>query len=142
MPPGSSVTIAYGLSNICSTLDCSKLTNRVDVTWTSLPASGTTSNPTGSVAGISGNSDGERSGTGGVNRPTYLASATASVCGTCTLQVCGRKFDDTNGDGTLSGGRAPARGVDDLRCAEAPCGGCATFSGIFSTTTDALETGV
>lgn len=135
MPPGSSVTIAYGLPNICSTLDCSKLTNRVDVTWTSLPISGTTSNPTGSVAGASGTVNGERNGSGFVN--DYQAWATASLCGPCTLQVCGRKFDDKNSDGALSTVEPLLAGWTIFAVPTPLCFGCPTISGIFSTTTDA-----
>ncbi len=80
LPFGCVITITYtaqvggvGQINLAD-----ELKNNVTATWTSLPASGTPTNTTGSnTPGISGAPDGERNGSGGTN--TYVAAASASV---------------------------------------------------------------
>jgi uncharacterized repeat protein (TIGR01451 family) len=78
IPLNGTVTIHYTATVSC--VDCSKLVNTANVTWTSLPGPfGTTVNPTTSpTPGTSGSATGERDGSGAVNN--YVASATASLC--------------------------------------------------------------
>jgi hypothetical protein len=98
MGPGSTVTITYTRNITCTR--CSDMTDRVKVTWTSLPGTGTplgASNTTGAVTpGASGAVNGERNGSGTLTPPnSYIATDSASFCG----KVCGVKFSDLNGDG-------------------------------------------
>ncbi len=70
MPVSCSITVDI-FTTIQDTVTPGKvITNTGTVTWTSLPGSGTTGNPTGSVAGTAGSSTGERTGSGGVNKYT------------------------------------------------------------------------
>jgi uncharacterized repeat protein (TIGR01451 family)/fimbrial isopeptide formation D2 family protein len=78
IPVFGTATVHYSATLSC--VDCTKLTNTATVTWTSLPGLlGTTSNPTTSpTPGGTGQFNGERNGSGGVN--DYVSSASATVC--------------------------------------------------------------
>ncbi|MEK6371184.1 MAG: hypothetical protein AABO58_00640 [Acidobacteriota bacterium] len=98
LAPNQSVSVTYTATTTCSR--CADLENTATATWTSLPGTGTFGNPTtDNTPGTSGAPDGERNGSGtGENR--YIATATASLCGT----VCGTKFFDFNSNGVRDPG--------------------------------------
>ena len=66
--PGDDLRILYDVSLTQAVVAGSTVTNTADLTYTSLPGGGSTTNPTGSVTpGASGTSNGERNGSGGIN---------------------------------------------------------------------------
>ena len=68
LPRGASVTARISAQIDATVQAAQTITNTANVVWTSLPGAGTPSNPTGSnTPGGSGDSDGERTGAGGVN---------------------------------------------------------------------------
>ena len=80
LPLGCAITVTYNaqVGGVGQISPADELDNNVTTTWTSLPASGTPANSTGSATpGASGALDGERNGSGGTN--TYTAAAAASV---------------------------------------------------------------
>jgi hypothetical protein len=97
MAPGSTVKITYSRVLHCKT--CQEMTDRIVLTWTSLPGAGTPAgltNTTGAVTpGGSGAMNGERDGSTVLLPNYYFAESAAAFCG----KVCGVKFSDTNGDG-------------------------------------------
>ncbi|RMG82050.1 MAG: hypothetical protein D6712_15290, partial [Chloroflexi bacterium] len=81
MPVGSSVTLTFTVDLDYSLAPNQQVQNTTNVTYTSLPGTGTTPNPTGSTTpGGSGAPDGERDGSDGVGGVNDLvASATETV---------------------------------------------------------------
>ncbi len=79
LAPGDSSTLTFDVTLDYTLEPAETVTNTADVTWTSLPGTGTTGNPTGSdTPGDSGDADGERNGTsGGVN--DHIASDDGDV---------------------------------------------------------------
>ncbi len=78
LDPGQSITLTVTGTLANNTPAGYTLANTADLTWTSLPGTGTSPNPTGSTTpGGSGTVDGERDGSGGVN--DYTATDTVSV---------------------------------------------------------------
>ncbi len=84
VPVGGTVTVTFSAEITCKKPTCDTTTNDAFVIWTSLPATGTLPNPTGSrPPGSSGAPDGERTGAGGVN--DYRSTASAQVPFLCTV---------------------------------------------------------
>lgn len=79
LPPGAVVRIDYQATLLTPVAPTQTIVNTANLAYTSLPgASGTTTNPTGSATpGAGGATDGERDGSGGINR--YFGSDPASV---------------------------------------------------------------
>jgi large repetitive protein len=77
---GGSVTITVN-ATVTATIDAgSSIPNTATGTWTSLPGSGTSPNPTGSVTpGTAGSGTGERTGSGGVNSYTDPGTVAAQL---------------------------------------------------------------
>ncbi|MCB0154530.1 MAG: isopeptide-forming domain-containing fimbrial protein, partial [Anaerolineae bacterium] len=78
LPVGGSVTVAYSATVTSAAIPGNTIPNTATLIYTSLPLTGTAANPTGSLPpGGSGDPDGERDGSGGVN--DYSDSDTAGV---------------------------------------------------------------
>ncbi len=78
LDPGRSITITVTGTVAANAPAGYTLPNTANLTYTSLPGTGTSPNPTGSTTpGGSGASNGERDGSGGIN--DYLASSSASL---------------------------------------------------------------
>ncbi|MCG2785105.1 MAG: isopeptide-forming domain-containing fimbrial protein [Anaerolineae bacterium] len=87
--------------------------NTVNVTWTSLPGTGTTGNPTGSdTPGGSGDSDGERNGTDPIVQPNdYVDSDTHSGSLVDYYSLGNRVWFDTNNNSLMDVGELGAPNV-------------------------------
>lgn len=87
--------------------------NTANLTWTSLPGTGTTGNPTGSdTPGGSGDSDGERNGTDPVVQPNdYSDSAQHTGELVDYYSIGNRVWFDTDNNGTMDAGEQPVDGV-------------------------------
>ncbi len=86
IPNGGSVTVTFDATLNTSVQPDELITNTANVTYSSLPGSGTAINPTGSVTpGATGGDTGERDGSGGHN--DYSDSDTASITVTSPVVV-------------------------------------------------------
>ncbi len=84
--PGATATITYTADLLPSVISGQVIQNTANVTWTSLPGGqGTLGNGTGSdTPGTSGDVDGERNGSGGVNDYTLNDTADVTITGAYT----------------------------------------------------------
>jgi LPXTG-site transpeptidase (sortase) family protein len=86
--------------------------NTADITWTSLPGTGTTGNPTGSdIPGDSGDEDGERDGSETPTHNDYTDSDTETGGLVEYYSLGNRVWFDTDNDGTMDAGEQPVPGV-------------------------------
>ncbi len=137
--PGSTVTIDFTAKLTAAAQPGQTVTNTAVVAGTTLPGSGTTGNPTGSVAGVPAGVDGERDGSGGVDDLTDSAGAGVTVH---SSSIAGQVYTDLNSDGSPDAGEPPVAGVtvtltgvDNLgaavsRTATTDAGGDYTFAGL------------
>ena len=140
IPVGESVTVTYTAQVVDGVAPDLNITNTADVTYTSLPGTGTASNPTGSTTpGASGAANGERNGSDGegVNLNNYADSDPADV-DINSYSIGSTVFADTNNNGLLDSGETGISGVtvqlfDDANN-EIPVGA----DGILGTADDAL----
>ena len=101
MAPGASVTINYSAVVQISIAPGQSVPNTARVTYTSLPGSGTSPNPTGSTTpGGSGAPDGERDGSGGINNysSTGNTNFTGAIPSNLTKQVFATSLPQTLGN--------------------------------------------
>ena len=102
LAPGDQIEIRYDAMVAVSNPPGATINNTVLLQYTSLPGvSGTTPNPTGSVAGASGAITGERNGTGGVNNYNDADSAGVSLL---THAFSGFVYYDQNNNGLFDDG--------------------------------------
>jgi hypothetical protein len=86
--------------------------NTAIITWTSLPGSGTTGNPTGSnTPGGSGDSDGERDGSETPTHNDYTDEDTETGGLVEYYSLGNRVWFDTNNNGLMDAGEQPVPGV-------------------------------
>jgi len=86
--------------------------NTAVITWTSLPGTGTTGNPTGSdTPGDSGDEDGERDGSETPTHNDYTDSDTETGGLVEYYSIGNRVWFDTDNDGTMDAGEQPVPGV-------------------------------
>ena len=140
IPVGESVTVTYTAQVVDGVAPDLNITNTADVTYTSLPGTGTTPNPTGSTTpGTSGAINGERNGSDGegVNLNNYADSDPADV-NINNYSIGSTVFADTNNNGILDAGETGIPGVTvrlfDNANNEIPVGP----DGILGTADDAL----
>lgn len=80
LDPGQSITITVSGTVAATAPAGYTIPNTANLTWTSLPGTGTSPNPTGSTTpGGSGAGNGERDGSGGINDYTASGSANAPL---------------------------------------------------------------
>ena len=104
-----SVTITYTATVVSDVTLGSTVGNTVDVNYSSLPGTGTTSNATGSnTPGTSGAANGDRNGSGGVNDHTVSASDSVLIN---SFSIGSTVFADTDNDGFQDVGESGIDGV-------------------------------
>ena len=105
LAPGESVTLTVTVDISDAVAPATAVADTATASWTSLPASGTTSNPTGSVVlGSQGAANGERDGSGGVNDHITNDSVSVSVDNVAPTKVLlGTSEDDTSGTNVAIG---------------------------------------
>lgn len=101
LPPAATVVVTYSATLSLSVTPGQILTNTASTTWTTLPASGTAVNGTGSTAGVAGSTTGERTGAGGVNNLSASDSKTVTI-NSSTLS--GTIYLDIDHSGTRNAG--------------------------------------
>ncbi|EIJ43114.1 putative collagen-binding protein, partial [Beggiatoa alba B18LD] len=110
LDPSESVTFTVVTTLTGNVTPAQLVNNEAKVTYTSLPNTGTTSNPTGSnTSGASGDADGERDGsdgTGGLN--DYTDSDTTEIT-IYSNNISGFVYTDINNDGIFD-----ANGADNI----------------------------
>jgi LPXTG-site transpeptidase (sortase) family protein len=102
---GCTIVITYTAQLTAAATPGQVVTNTASLVYSSLPGTGTTSNPTGSnTPGGSGATNGERNGSGGVN--DYTGSDTAAVT-LYSNSVGGFVYIDADNDGIKDVGETP-----------------------------------
>ena len=101
IPVGGSVTVTYTAQVADGVAPDLTITNTADVTYTSLPGTGTTSNPTGSdTPGASGAENGERNGSDGANgSPNDYADSDPADVTINSYSIGSTVFEDIDNDG-------------------------------------------
>ena len=103
---GDRIEIRYDATVTAAVLPGAAINNLAQLTYSSLPgAVGTVPNPTGSVAGAAGTSNGERNGSGGVN--TYIDSDGETLI-VQSHSIAGAVYRDDNNNGLFDEGAGAA----------------------------------
>lgn len=105
VPPGGSVIVDYTATIQDTVMSEQVITNTSNAIWTSLPGAGTAGNPTGTnTPGVSGASNGERNGSGGVNDYSSTSSRNFTIASpTISKQITATSESATNGTNVAIG---------------------------------------
>ena len=108
MAPGSTVTVDFSVTLTAAAQPGQTVTNTAVVVATTLPGTGTTSNPTGSIAGTPAGAGGERDGSGGVDDLTDSDGVGVTVH---SSSIAGHVYTDLDSNGQLDAGEPPVAGA-------------------------------
>lgn len=105
VPPGCSVQVTFDATLTNAVAPGTTVTNVADGLWTSLPGTGTSPNPTGSVIpGATGAADGERGGSGGVNDYNATDPASVTIPGVGIVKTVTATSEAATGDSEFRAG--------------------------------------